>query len=205
MRSLLDAVMRRRAEQLAPLLLPYLPHQGRILDLGAGTGHNGMALARRIPVQMVNLDVADMHVVGPHPVLFDGSRLPFADDSFAAVLLLFVLQYSPDSIQLLREVRRICAGPVLVLQSTYEGYLAQAALRLNDLLWGPLAFAVAQATQFIDTPSCPLYARALAQRPALLRCFAAAGLHAELVVSRSWPLVQVRRDIFVLNRIASKR
>jgi SAM-dependent methyltransferase len=194
-------VMHHRAEQLATLLAPYLPSYGRVLDIGAGTGHNGVALSRQQPLQIVNLDVADLHVVGERPVLFNGASIPFADDSFDAALMLFVLQYSPDPIQLLREVRRVCIGPVLVLQSTYAGSVAQAALRLNDLVWGPIAFAVARVTQFIHTPSCPLFARVLAQRSALFRTFALAGMHTELVATRSWPLVDVRRDLFVLHRI----
>ena len=200
MHMILDLAMGRRGARLADLLTPHLPHSGRVLDIGAGTGHNAVALRRSRPLQIVGLDVVDMHVVGDRPALFDGDRLPFTDDSYDAALVLFVLQYSRDPVRLLREVRRVCRGPILVLQSTYAGRMAEAALRLYDLAWGPLAFAVARATKLITTRHCSLYARVLTQHPALLHTFAQAGLRPELVYTKAWPILSIRRNLFVLER-----
>jgi SAM-dependent methyltransferase len=148
----------------------------------------------------MNLDIVDLHVVGDAPTLFDGASLPFADDSFTAAMVLFVLQYNADPVRLLREARRVCNGPILVLQSTYEGRLAEAVLRLYDFAWGPIAFAVAQAAQFITAQRCPLYARVLTQQSALLRTFTRAGLRSQIVWSQHWPIFTIRRHLFVLER-----
>jgi SAM-dependent methyltransferase len=196
--------MARRAERLADWLLPFLPPEGAVLDIGAGTGHNAVALGRRRSGAVINLDVADLHVVGDRPARFDGVHMPFADNSFAAVLLMFVLQYSPDPSQLLREARRVCSGPLLILQSTYHGRISEAALRLYDLAWGPLAFAVARAAQLVAPGHAPLYARVLATRPLLLHTFARAGLQAQIVRSRSWPLLNVQRDLYLLEHIPTR-
>jgi SAM-dependent methyltransferase len=201
MRNTLSTVMSQRGERLARILAPHLPECGRVLDIGSGTGHNGVAIQHTRPLSVVNLDVSNMHVVGERPALFDGYTLPFPDRSFQGAILLFVLHYCADPVQLLREVRRVTAGTILVLQSTYRGRLAETLLRLYDFGWGPVAFAVARAARLISAGRCRLYARALATRPALDQIFAQAGLAPELVRSECWPFVTVRRDLFVLRRL----
>jgi SAM-dependent methyltransferase len=204
-RDVLGTVMARRAERLADWLLPYLPPQGPVLDIGSGTGHNVAALQRRRGGVFINLDVANLHVVGERPVRFDGVHMPFADDSFAAALLLFVLHYSPDPVQLLAEARRVCRGPVLVLQSVHRGLLAEVALRLYDLAWGPAAFAVARAAKMVAPGNAPLYARVLASPPLLNSLFTQSGLRSRLVRTERWPLLAVRRELHVLEPVPPRR
>lgn len=199
LRAFLDTIMVRRAERLAEWLTPCLPPGGLLLDIGAGTGHNGVAVGRRRAGMIVDLDVANLRVVGAWPARFDGVRMPFADGQFAAAMLLFVLHYVPDPLLLLRETRRVCAGPVLVLQTTYSGRLAEIMLRLYDLAWGPAAFSVARMAGLVAPGRPPLYARMLASRPALLRTFARAGFNARLLQSVPWPCLTVRRDLYRLE------
>lgn len=200
MRRLLNAVMAQRAEDLADWIAPHLPAAGPVLDIGAGTGHNAVALGRRRFGPIISLDVANLHVVGARPAHFDGERMPFADDSFAAALAIYVLHYSPDPARLLREARRVCRGPVLVMQTVYAGRIAESALRLYDLGWGPLAFAVAQAARLVAPGRAPLYARALASRPLMARIAAQAGLRARLVRVAPWPLLNISRELYLLER-----
>jgi SAM-dependent methyltransferase len=201
MRVLLNHVMARRAERLVDWLVPHLPLEGPVLDIGAGTGHNAVALRRRRRGITINLDVADLHVVGERPARFDGLHMPFADGSFAAALILFVLQYSPDPVHLLREAARVSRGPVLVLQSTCAGRVSEAALRLYDLAWGPLAFTVARAAGLVAAERAPLFARALASRSTLRRTFEAAHLRPRPVRRERWPLLAVQRELYVLERL----
>ena len=48
--------------------------------------------------------------------LYDGKRLPFEDDSFDAVLLMFVLHHAEDAGAVLREARRVSRDRVIVLE-----------------------------------------------------------------------------------------
>jgi SAM-dependent methyltransferase len=50
--------------------------------------------------------------------LFDGRDLPFKKNSFDAVLIAFVLHHAEEPVYLLEEARRVCSGPVLVVEDT---------------------------------------------------------------------------------------
>ena len=69
LKSLLDAVMARRARQLLDQVAAWLPDQGAVLDLGSGTGHLSALLEREMGLEVVTADVSDIHVVGRPPVL----------------------------------------------------------------------------------------------------------------------------------------
>lgn len=145
-----------RANQIVVRLLPHLPAVGRVLDVGSGTGHNAVALRASADVECLEADVVDMHVVGTGPTLFNGHCLKFGDGEFASSLLLFVLHYPNDPLQLLREIRRVTTGRVLILQSTYRGRVGLAILKLREFVLGRFAFRLARVTQFIDAVPCPL-------------------------------------------------
>lgn len=194
---LLDSVMERRSRQLAGVLAPHLPAHGRVVDIGAGTGHTARALESGGRLAVVNVDVVNMLSGAGELVLFDGARLPFPDRTFDAGLLLFVLQYADDPARLLREAARICAGPLLVLQSSYEGAAARAALRANDIAWGPPAYHIARAAGFISAERCTLHGRNYFTPAALRDTFARAGLIVRLVHTARWPLAAVRHNLLL--------
>ena len=63
LKSLVDAVMERRARQLVDHVGAWLPAEGRVLDLGSGTGHLSARLQRERGLEVVTADVSDIHVV----------------------------------------------------------------------------------------------------------------------------------------------
>ena len=67
LKSILDAVMERRARQLMEQVGAWLPAEGPVLDLGSGTGHLSARLERELGLEVVTADVSDIHVVGPPP------------------------------------------------------------------------------------------------------------------------------------------
>ena len=94
------------------LLDKYLRHQMRILDVGCGTGLMPAILTRR-GYHVVGLDLrpeglrATRQVLpGANLIQAEATRLPLAENQFAAVLLLDVLEHVDDQ-ALLREVRRV--------------------------------------------------------------------------------------------------
>lgn len=127
----LPALMGRRGAAKWDWLRSYVGTPRRLLDLGAGEGFVGEQAARDTGAAVVLADVVDMNRTDLPLVLYDGRRLPFADDAFDATLLVFVLHHSEAPLSVLREVRRVTRGRVVVVESVVESR--------GDLIW--LTFA----------------------------------------------------------------
>jgi SAM-dependent methyltransferase len=100
----------------------------RVLDFGCGAGRLSNALATHVK-EVVGVDIAQSMIdeadrINQFPdrvrfVAYDGQRLPFADESFDAVVSLISIQHSPPAVQLacLVELHRVVRpGGVLVCQ-----------------------------------------------------------------------------------------
>ncbi len=149
MRSILDAVMERRARRLMEQVGAWLPAQGPVLDLGSGTGHLAARVERDLGLEVVTADVSDIHVVGRPPVLIAGGALPFADDRFSAALLVFMLAYPNDPAALLAEAARVTRGPIILVQSLHSNRLGYAWLRIRELFWTTVAFHVSKLVGYV--------------------------------------------------------
>jgi ubiquinone/menaquinone biosynthesis C-methylase UbiE len=94
----------------------------RVLDVGAGNCILCQELGRRghdvTPVDVTNLSFVDAIV----PVTYDGTTLPFADDSFDVALVITVLHHATDPDAVLGEVRRV-ARRIIVIEEIYENAL----------------------------------------------------------------------------------
>ena len=116
----LPALMRKRARGKWAWLRPHAVTPGRVLDLGAGDGFVGEAVARSSDAEVVLADVLDFNRTDLPLVRTDGRRLPFGDRAFDTTLLTFVLHHAADPVAVLREARRVTRGRVLVLESIAE-------------------------------------------------------------------------------------
>jgi SAM-dependent methyltransferase len=90
------------------LCAPMLP-EGRVLDLGCGTGHSFRELA---PRETVGVDVEPAALAGQdrETHVADMRRLPFAAGSFASVLSVHSIEHIPDPRRALAEIARVL-GP----------------------------------------------------------------------------------------------
>lgn len=149
MRSILDAVMERRARRLLEQVGAWLPAQGPVLDLGSGTGHLAARVARDTGLEVVTADVSDIHVVGRPPVLIADGALPFEDDTFSAALLIFMLAYPNDPAGVLSEAARVTRGPIILVQSLHSNPLGYAWFRVRELFWTVVAFHVSKLVGYV--------------------------------------------------------
>ncbi len=110
------AVHRRRPADPARYVLaqPEWVREGaQLLDFGGGDGRWAlpMAEARAARVTVVDIDVAALRRVRPHPllrtVLLDGRTLPFSADTFDFVFVNHVIHHVQDLPPILRELRRV--------------------------------------------------------------------------------------------------
>ncbi|MFI9202084.1 class I SAM-dependent methyltransferase [Streptomyces sp. NPDC053048] len=132
--SVLRSHGRRRAADSAAYLLPHLEPHHRILDIGCGPGSITADLAALVPHgHVTGLDAAEDVLAharvaarqrGVRNVDFttgDVRALGFPDGSFDVVHAHQVLQYLPDPVGALREMRRVCrpGGIVAVRDVVY--------------------------------------------------------------------------------------
>jgi demethylmenaquinone methyltransferase/2-methoxy-6-polyprenyl-1,4-benzoquinol methylase len=140
-----------------------LPSNGRVLDVGAGTGDMALALVARWPdATVVGLDpTAPMMAVGRHKLensrtywsQADGLHLPFPDEHFDAAVSAFVLRNVTDVPLALAEQRRVVrdGGSVVALEMSwprtpvlgplFHFYFANLMPRITGLLSGqPAAY-----------------------------------------------------------------
>ena len=149
LRSLFDAVMERRARRLIEQVGAWLPTRGPVLDLGSGTGHLSARLERERGIEVIPADVTDMHVVGRPPVVIAVGVLPFAEGTFSAALLFFMLAYPSDPAAVLAEAARVTRGPVILVQSLYAGRFGRAWHRCREFLWTSVAFRISKLVGYV--------------------------------------------------------
>lgn len=123
---------------------------GRYLDIGCGTGDVALELLRQCPdTRVTGLDpsrgmlaLAEAKSAGQiRYVVGDALSLPFADGTFAAVIMAFCFRNVVDRLRAAREMRRVTApcGRVVVLELTVpESRLARFGHRLYNRWLVPL-------------------------------------------------------------------
>jgi SAM-dependent methyltransferase len=177
LKSMLDAVMERRAGRLMELVGTWLPNDGPVLDLGSGTGHLSARVERELGLEVVTADVSDIHVVGRPPVLIADGVLPFEENAFSAALLFFMLAYPNDPAGVLAETARVTRGPIVLVQTLYSGRMGYAWLRVREFLWTIVAFHVSKALGYVPPKArFHMNARRFYTAHALQRDVMAAGL-----------------------------
>ena len=200
MKWLANWVMSRRSEKLLARLSHCLPESGIIADVGSGTGHNADAIRRLGKHQVREFDVADLHWVGPGPELINNSKIPVEDRVFDGLMMFFVLQYPISPEELLRECRRVSRGPLLIIQSTYQGRLGRFLLASREFFWGRFALRLAILAGLVRPDHCSLQTRHDFTRLELTDLFTRVGLVVVEIIPAEWSRLGVSRDLFVLQR-----
>ncbi|MEI8019916.1 MAG: methyltransferase domain-containing protein [Schlesneria sp.] len=200
MKWMANWVMSRRSQKLLARLFHCLPESGNIADVGSGTGHNADAVRRLGKHHVREFDVADLHWVGPGPELINNSKIPAEDRVFDGLIMFFVLQYPLSPEELLRECRRVSRGPLLIIQSTYQGRLGRFLLSIREFFWGRFALRLAIMAGLVRPGHCSLQTRRDFTRLELTELFTRTGLEVVEVVPRNWSRLGVSRDLFVLRR-----
>ena len=127
-------VVGRRASVLARQLAGAIPAEANtVLDVGCGDGMIDVLLKELRPgLAITGVDVALRDQSHAPVQVFDGMRLPFADDAFDVVLFVDVLHHTDDPTVLLREARRVARQAIVLKDHTEDGLLAHQTLRLMD-------------------------------------------------------------------------
>jgi SAM-dependent methyltransferase len=126
-------VHQRRVRTLAAALAAQIPPSASVLDIGCGDGTIASLIAQARP----DVSIAGVEVfVRPDCRIkcspFDGSTLPFSDDSIDVCMLVDVLHHTTDVRVLLREAARVAHKNVLLKDHLSENTLDYVTLRFMD-------------------------------------------------------------------------
>src|SRR5689334_890680 len=130
--TLMQGILEWRARGLVSRIVPFVEEKDQVLDIGCGTGHNAERLKRVRHVQVSGLDVVDMSMTGPKPLLYDGQHIPYADETFDVSILIYILHYLDDPASFLREVKRVTRKRIIVVQTTCRGATGRRMHWVNE-------------------------------------------------------------------------
>jgi SAM-dependent methyltransferase len=124
---------------LADLAAVWSGHHPNLLDVGGGTGVMAEAMQALLPVDTVTaIDVVDRYfpTLSVETRVYDGAVLPFGDASFAAATINNVMHHVDLSYRtaLMREIRRVVAGPVYIKDHVATSALDHARLTVLDAI-----------------------------------------------------------------------
>ena len=106
-KNLIYQILKARAKGLANTVSPYLNKDELILDLGPASCTVTETLIKQglkvFPADIENFSIVDTVL----PTIYDGHKLPFKDNQFDTLLILFVLHHTPNPTEILVEAKRV--------------------------------------------------------------------------------------------------
>ncbi len=150
---------------LANLQRQWDPGHRSALDVGGGTGIIAHTIKTVFGLERVaSVDVHDRFLpsLGIETAIYDGTTLPFADDSFDCILLFNVLHHVPVAARttLIRECRRVAGrGPIYIKDHVSQGRVDDRRLYILDLLGNVPFSGMVHASYLRQADWCDLAAR----------------------------------------------
>lgn len=132
----------------------WVEHHDSLLDVGGGTGVIAQAISELFPVYRVEaVDLVDRFcpALSVSTRQFDGRTLPYADATFDAATLNNVLHHVPlaERAPLLREIRRVVAGPLYIKDHERRGAPDHLRLTVLDAI-GNIPFGGMVWARYLD-------------------------------------------------------
>lgn len=108
-----------RASRIADFLSRFIDPQDTVLDCGCGHMMVARSVRERIGIEIMGIDVINLNHTDLELCIYDGRRLPFADNSFDVAYLAFVLHHTLNPRQVIGECLRVARRSVIVLEDVY--------------------------------------------------------------------------------------
>ena len=106
------------AKQKFNRLSYFLQQEEKILEIGSGLGTVTYYFKLQ-GLQITPLDIQNLSVIANvTPIIYDGQKLPFADNSFDTVLLLTVLHHTTNPVSVIKEAARV-SRKIIIIEDIY--------------------------------------------------------------------------------------
>lgn len=126
-------IHRRRVRILAAHMARHLEPGAHVLDIGTGDGTLAALISQHVGnLKMEGVEVLPRKDCPIKVTAFDGSILPFEDNSFDAVIFSDVLHHVDKPMGLLAEAVRVCRAHVIIKDHFRKGVLAGSTLKFMD-------------------------------------------------------------------------
>ncbi|MEO7683805.1 MAG: methyltransferase domain-containing protein [Gemmatimonadaceae bacterium] len=126
-------VLQRRMRVLARAGASLLPESGTVLDVGCGNGEISAQVASRKPgLQFFGIDIAKRPSCAIPMTVYDGTRIPFAVDSYDYAIFVDVLHHTPDPLVLLKEAKRVARKGIVIKDHISDTRWAERRLIFMD-------------------------------------------------------------------------
>lgn len=100
----------------------FLHPEDKILEIGSGLGTVTHHFKQQ-GLQITPLDLQDLTVIpNIKPIIYDGKKLPFADDTFDRVLILTVLHHTTNPVSVILEAARV-GRQIIIIEDIYRNWL----------------------------------------------------------------------------------
>lgn len=172
----------RWTKELAPRFLDFanFPDEGPILDIGTATGSLAFAMAARWPSRnILGIDVAEPYIACaraqskdqcPQFEIGDAAALLYDDRTFAGTAAQLVLNFVPNAIAAVNEMRRVTQSGGIIAAAVWD---FRGGLVYQRLFWDTAAGIDPRAGETRDR----LFSSELALPEGLPNLFRAAGLN----------------------------
>lgn len=118
-----------RARSIIKHFINLISASDRIIDIGAGKGWVPKLLEQEHKLNITALDVVDHNTAGINLNIYNGTRLPYKEDTFDVCLLIFVLHHTDNPERLIKEALRVTRKKVIIIEDTpknkFECYLQE--------------------------------------------------------------------------------
>jgi len=136
-------------KKMAKELSPFIKKNSRVLDFGCGRGVLGHFIAKKPGVRVTGMDIRDGRKFDIPFTLYDGKKIPFPDNHFDAVLAAYVLHHTQNAESLLREIKRVCRGKIIIYEDTPENLMHKAFSCFHGRLFN-VFFSVSSGCRFFS-------------------------------------------------------
>jgi SAM-dependent methyltransferase len=126
-------VFNRRVRVLVDHIGALVPSGAQMLDVGTGDGQIAKMIAeKQAGAQVQGIDIMLREKTHIPVTLFDGTTIPFDDNSVDVVTFVDVLHHTDDPQRLISEAARVARRAVIIKDHLSENRLDHAILRLMD-------------------------------------------------------------------------
>ena len=127
-------VFQRRVLKLAKHIASWLPPNSKVLDVGCGDGLLDSLIAKqhKEPLEIEGIDVLLRKHTHIPVKLFDGTHIPYEDNSFDVVIFVDVLHHTEHLQILLKEAKRIARHSIVLKDHATDDMFAIPTLHFMD-------------------------------------------------------------------------